>query len=360
MTPQQEAIVKATFEQRVLEQKRKPFIVSIMGQTGVGKSSLLNVLFNPVPALEVGKARPTTRQVQTIETRNEKGHALIFHDMPGTGESEQFDKALFLEYKDYLLKSDAALWAIHADSRSVAFDSRFLRELLESVEPEQKNQLISKITFVLTKADQLVETPWIMKYLGKTVTFTPAVSTAEVLKDKLRYYQEKFIEPYGPFIHSRTHNNVNFALQEPGFRYDQYNVYYDGLLTEKSVAQLKERHHQYSDLFERLYMNYRVIECSAKFKYNLIELILAIRNKLGFDSYESFNQAVDIDLLDLMPFDQGVRRSNLRIHDPKSQQLIFDLATGIFPSKEDLPELHRPPVQNHKSSWTFPFLKKKS
>ena len=87
-------------------------------------------------------------------------------------------------------------------------------------------------------------------------------------------------------------------------------------------------------------------------------MILAIRNNLGYDSYESFKQAIDIDLLDQMPFDQGVRRSNLQIHDPKRKQLIFDLAAGIFPSKEDLPELHRQPDQNHKSGWTFPFLKK--
>lgn len=358
MTPQQEAIVKAEFEQRMLQKKHKPFVVSIMGQTGVGKSSLLNALFNPIPPLVVGQARPTTRQVESIERTNERGHDLVFHDMPGTGESEQFDKALLSDYREYLLKSDAALWAIHGDSRSVTFDAQALKFLVDSVEPEQKSQLMSKITFVMTKADLLVETPWIMTYLGRTVTFTPAFSTGEILKEKLRYYQEKFIEPYGSFIVSRTHNNVNFVLQEPRFRYDKYNVYYEGMLTEELVAQLKRRFPQYSEIFDRLYTNYRVISCSARFKYNLIELMLAIRNKLGLDAYDSFNQAVNIDLLDQMAFDQGVKRCNLRIHDPNKQQLIFDLPRGIFPGKNDLPELYRGTGQNHKALWPLSLLKK--
>ena len=359
MTPQEEAVIKANFEQSIRQQQRKPFIVSVMGQTGVGKSSLLNALFNPRPTLQVGQVRPTTHQVQRIESKNERGHTLIFYDMPGTGESEQFDKALLQDYRKYLLESDVVLWVTHADSRSVTFDAQALKFLIEDEVLEQKSRLMSKITFVLTKADLLVEAPWIMQYLSTSVSFTPAPKTRETLREKMRYYQEKYIEPYGPIIVSRTHHDGNFTIEEPGFKYDQYSVYFEGMLTGNKVDELKQKYPLYAGIFARLYINYCVIPCSAHYKYNLTELMVAIRNKIGLDAHESFKQAVEIDTLDQMPFEQGVKRCNLRIHDPRKQRLVFDLPAGIFPSRDDLPNLHRANEQPNRTPWPLQYLRKR-
>lgn len=64
--------------------------------------------------------------------------------------------------------------------------------------------------------------------------------------------------------------------------------YHRGLLTLEKLKSLKSRHPEHDQIFDRLYDNYRVIPCSALFKYNLQELMLVIMNKLGPNVFESF------------------------------------------------------------------------
>src|SRR5438128_12053669 len=69
-----------------------PLKVSIMGQTGVGKSSLINALFNA--HLKINPVRPTTKDIAAINVpvkNAPQGTDLIFFDLPGIGESEQTD-----------------------------------------------------------------------------------------------------------------------------------------------------------------------------------------------------------------------------------------------------------------------------
>ncbi len=106
----------------------KPLKVSIMGQTGVGKSSLLNALFNT--KLKTDPIRPCTKEIEQLSVKGNSGHELLFYDLPGIGESEEADKQYLEQYSEKLKESDVVLWAIHADSRSVAFDVASLDKLL--------------------------------------------------------------------------------------------------------------------------------------------------------------------------------------------------------------------------------------
>jgi hypothetical protein len=323
-----------------------------MGQTGTGKSSLLNSLFNA--RLEVGQVRPTTKEVVSIRITNKKGHTLIFHDMPGIGESEEIDNVYLAAYRKHLLESDVVLWAIHADTRSTTLDNRALRFLLSDMTQEQQGRLMSRITFVLTKVDLLAQSPWGLGYVGNSATFTPAKEIKELLEEKERYFQEQFIVPYGAYMMSWTYKQNGFAVDDPAFECSLKTVTYKGLLTEARVNELREKHPKHVQVFNRLYDNYRVISCSSLFQYNLTELIHVILNKLGLENHESFKQSVDIDALGSMTIERAVPMCNLSIFDLQREKKVFDLSDGTFPDAKngDLSRLIRRHIKPEKSVWT--------
>lgn len=326
-------------EEELIAQRNKPFVVSIMGQTGVGKTSLINALFNM--KLRVDAVRPTTKGIERVIIKNTKGHTIVFCDMPGIGESEHTDTVYLSEYRKQLLESDVVIWAIHADNRSTVFDVQTIKRLLEDMEAEQRSLLMSKMTFVLTKADLLMQSPWVAGCIDGHVIFSPEKETKHILEQKAAYYQELYIHPYGDNIVARTFQDGTFALNDASFTYTERSVYYHGLLTQAKVDTLKKQHPQYDQIFDRLYDNYRVIPCSALFKYNLPELMLVIMNKLGPHVFESFKQVVNVDkqsvdiaLLDHVLFEQMLKMYNFCIVDIQSGDMVFDLSSSVFPDEK--------------------------
>ncbi|MGB8343616.1 MAG: GTPase [Ktedonobacteraceae bacterium] len=331
--------VKKMIAEELTAQRNRPFVVSVMGQTGVGKTSLLNALFNM--KLKVDAVRPTTKAIQRVQVKNAKGYTITFCDMPGIGESQQADRVYLAEYRKQLLESDVVIWAIHADNRSTAFDVQTIERLLEGMEPAQRSSLMSKMTFVLTKADMLMQSPWVAGCIDDHAIFSAEKETKHILEQKAAYYQELYIEPFGAEIVARTYHDGAFTLDDPSFTCTEYSVYHRGFLTQEKVGTLKGQHPEYDQIFDHLYDSYRVIPCSALFKYNLPELMLAITSKLGRDVFESFkqvvnvgSQSVDIALLDRVPFEQMLKMSNLCILDVQSGDLVFDLGKSIFPGEK--------------------------
>src|SRR6266705_567714 len=129
LTPEQMRQVRAQFDNEWDKLARQPLVVSIMGQTGVGKSSLINALFNT--HFLTDPTRPCTKEIESITIEGKGERKITFNDMPGIGESEYADAAYLVQYREYLQKSDIVLWAIHADNRSIAFDKRALATLLD-------------------------------------------------------------------------------------------------------------------------------------------------------------------------------------------------------------------------------------
>lgn len=313
---------------RIRDKERfAPLVVSIMGQTGVGKSSLLNALFKT--QLKTDPIRPCTKEIERVVVKGKSGHELWFYDLPGIGESDKADTKYLSTYKQMLADSDIVLWAIHADNRSVTFDLDALGRLFESEDKSYQIQLMSRLTFVLTKVDLITPSPWVLAKLGDDGVFVPSKDTEDILRQKEQYYQETFILPYKDFIVSETYYDGKFDITIPALSYDKDAVYYKGFLDKGTVNALKKRFPQHAPVFDRLYDNYRVISCSSLFRFNLDLLMKVIINKLGLDAIERFSNFNSSGTMNHLPLAEAKKYRNIVVFDQAKRQLMFDLAKEV-------------------------------
>lgn len=120
-------------------------VIGIMGKTGVGKSSLCNVLFvgevSPISDVAACTREPLRFRLQVGE------RYMTLVDLPGVGESEARDAEYAALYREQLPRLDLVLWLIKADDRALAVDERFYRQVIG----EQYRQ---KVLFVISQSDK--------------------------------------------------------------------------------------------------------------------------------------------------------------------------------------------------------------
>jgi predicted GTPase len=184
-------------QQRVVDLVRAneqlPTRVAIMGQTGVGKSSLVNGLFGS--KLRTGAVRPTTLEPQEVPAKLGRGRRLVFVDLPGIGESRGADETYLNLYIEELERADVAIWAFSADSRSLLFDMDSLDRLLSH--PGLQSGVLDRMTFTLTKAD-LAISPWILGNDSGKGSFVPHPSQSEILCAKCLFVSDTLTTRFGP------------------------------------------------------------------------------------------------------------------------------------------------------------------
>ncbi|MBI4851747.1 MAG: 50S ribosome-binding GTPase [Acidobacteria bacterium] len=314
-------------KQKFIQEKEKPLTVSVMGQTGVGKSSLLNALFGT--NLKTDDVRPCTKEIERVIFKGKDKTELWFYDMPGIGESSQTDPKYVEEYRKHLNDSDVVLWALHADSRSVAFDLESLRKILGENKEDQA-KLISKITFILTKADLLTPSPWVLAKNDDYGIFATYNKTTELLVKKATYFQEMFVLPYADKIISQTYNDTGVELDEFPLFSDKHTIFYKGLLDDQNLRVLKNRFPALAAAFDRLHDNYQVIPCSSLFRFNLSQLLLVIINRLGQNAISRFSSFVSDELANRVLMSEAKKYCNIVVFDTVQQKLLFDMNKQNF------------------------------
>uniref|UniRef100_UPI002016F535 GTPase family protein n=1 Tax=Citrobacter freundii TaxID=546 RepID=UPI002016F535 len=126
-------------------------VIGIMGKTGAGKSSLCNALFQQPVCLTHDLTACTREPQRLVLTVGERGMTLV--DLPGVGETPEFDEEYQSLYRGLLNELDLIIWVLRADDRARTTDIDTYRALIEyGAEP-------SRFLFVLTQADRVPPLP---------------------------------------------------------------------------------------------------------------------------------------------------------------------------------------------------------
>ncbi|WP_445335775.1 GTPase family protein [Citrobacter koseri] len=122
-------------------------VIGIMGKSGSGKSSLCNALFQS----SVCATHPLsgcTREAQRL-TLELGDRQMTIVDLPGIGETPEYDREYSALYQRLLPEVDLIVWVLRADERAYAADIAMHRFLLaEGADP-------SRFLFVLSQADRV-------------------------------------------------------------------------------------------------------------------------------------------------------------------------------------------------------------
>ncbi|CAI1618432.1 GTPase family protein [Serratia marcescens] len=147
---QQLSLLPETLSRTILNRIRQHIhyepVIGIMGKTGSGKSSLCNALFQQ-PLSPVSDVQGCTREPLRF-TLDIGGRRMTLVDLPGAGESLDYDREYRQLFKEQLPTLDLILWVMKADDRACATDEAFHRFLLKcGVSP-------GSIVFVINQADK--------------------------------------------------------------------------------------------------------------------------------------------------------------------------------------------------------------
>ena len=310
--------------ERIDAERNKPPVVVVMGQTGVGKSSLINALFGT--KLKTNDVQPETKSPEKHIEKGSDHSELWFWDMPGIGESSSADSGYLNDYRQKILEADVALWLCHADSRSVTFDVEAIHKILEGLTDGEKSLILSKLTFVLSKADLITPEPWILYRSGNEVVFDTTEKTEKLLNAKAAYFKEALLTPHSKNFVSKTFHDGTFQLRLSHLTYDKNFTYYSGIMTVSHLRKLQEEYPNYSDVFKRLYHNSEVIYCSSRFKYNLAKLMQVIVDKIGGGVSIRFRKFISENSMNRVSWDKARTFSNLVVFDSIKDEITFDLS----------------------------------
>ena len=132
----------------------KKLNVIFIGQTGYGKSSLINKLINR-EIFETSDYEACTKVLQSANyflnhsKKHEKlAYVFSFVDLPGIGENDKEDEKYLRWYQDYLKEAAVIVYLFRADKRDHTQDEFFFKNVFNK---ELSNQLIC----VISQADKI-------------------------------------------------------------------------------------------------------------------------------------------------------------------------------------------------------------
>jgi len=135
-------------------EKIKSLKVIFIGQTGYGKSSLINKLINK-DVFETSDYQSCTKVLQSADyflhhkMKHEKtAYHLSFTDLPGIGESDKADEQYLQWYQDYIEEAAVVVYLFRADKRDHTQDEFFFNHVF-------KKQKAERLICVMSQADKI-------------------------------------------------------------------------------------------------------------------------------------------------------------------------------------------------------------
>ncbi len=261
---------------------RKPLTAAIFGQTGSGKSSLANAIFGT--NFDVDDVKPCTKEAQKHHDRDASGNEIIFWDLPGIGESAVSDKSYVDLYTIFAKDCDVILWAFQADTRTITYDLSALDVIVSNLSETEKTKFLSRLTVVLTKANSISASPWIIAKNGDMAIIAETPATTQVLDGKSEYFYEGLIGKHQDNIEHRVvlRSDRHF-LRDLGSEFwldkDQNFLHHRGILDQTKYASLVNKHPDARDELSRLREQCSAVCCSARYRFNLNAVRSAIAQK---------------------------------------------------------------------------------
>ena len=181
---------------------QRPFTVALIGETGTGKTSLLNSLFNL--DYPISDNRPCTEDPNIFDKKIGDS-TLRFIDLPGYGEVSEIDSSRMKMWKEYLQSADIIVMTTYSISRSLDKDLSWIKEIYSEEFP--KNMLIAA-----THSDRLmVRDGWMITLSGETVITQPTKAIKQLIQRKMDFFQERIID------FTTTSTPVIFCSSASGF-----------------------------------------------------------------------------------------------------------------------------------------------
>lgn len=161
--------------------------IAIIGQSGVGKSTTINSLFNTSLKVSHTKAAtkvPTRLSIsgQPLNVNGAKGSLILF-DMPGIGEDIEKDIFYIKLYAEVIANCDVAVWILSAPDRSIAQDQQVIRDVVNAA----NDQIASRLVIGVNKVDLIHPANW-----NKRLNL-PSKAQQENLHERMLDIQEKFL-----------------------------------------------------------------------------------------------------------------------------------------------------------------------
>lgn len=127
----------------------RPIRIALLGQTGSGKSSLVNALAGQT-VTAVSDVRPGTQLAVEARATGPTGEKWSLIDLPGLGQSRAADLAHLAHIRTSLPEADLVLWLVRADARTLSVDAEALHAL-------QAEDLIppARLLVVISQADRI-------------------------------------------------------------------------------------------------------------------------------------------------------------------------------------------------------------
>jgi GTP-binding protein EngB required for normal cell division len=324
------------YSEFIRNEQMKPVIVIFIGQTGTGKTSLINAAFGT--DFEISHTRPCTKTPQIHKTQvmvAGRLQEIVVIDLPGFGESADADRLYLEMYLQHLRSCDFAIWAFPAGTRSFEFDRFALKQLLSQLESdEERSSILNKIQIVLTKADAIVIEPWnlIMKN-DRQMVARPGAATLKVLSEQSVFTWCCMMESFGDLvILSHPLMRPVKPFSEGPLRVTRHAIEHQGSLSSTQTKALQRQFPHVSDAIEDLYREQRATLCSARFHFNLEELLLRVFLHATQGSIYRLSGIGGTDLLYLHP-DLVPSLANIRLAHPGKGKVV-ELSTELLGEKD--------------------------